>query len=218
MVSASGGQASVTGDNRPLYNLIATNLLSDGYTVHRNALPELLGERLWDQSHEDRRLDFRPAGIGRDAGRALNNEVRRDEISWIDNSTHTGDCWIVWADGLKDYLNKRLFLGLDGFESHYAIYQPGGFYRRHHDAFRGQANRLLSLVIYLNRDWVPADAGQLVLFTGDRGTDKLLIKPEFGTLVVFLSEEIEHEVLVTTKDRHSIAGWFHTARRGYVCS
>lgn len=29
-----------------------------------------------------------------------------------------------------------------------------------------------------------------------------------GTLVVFLSEEFEHEVLPAKRDRYSIAGWF----------
>lgn len=32
--------------------------------------------------------------------------------------------------------------------------------------------------------------------------------PRAGTLVVFLSEDMPHEVLETQRERYSIAGWF----------
>ncbi len=209
MVDCIGTDTQVD-DDPALFELIASNLFSHGYTVHRNALPLILGNSLWDQSHETPAAEFQPASIGRNNSRALDVSVRNDQIAWIDRTTVTGCSWVAWASSLRLFLNRRLFLGLDSFESHHAIYPPGGFYRRHQDAFRGDENRLLSLVIFLNRDWVPADAGQLVLFTGDYATDRLVITPQFGTLVVFLSEEIEHEVLETTRDRHSVAGWFRT--------
>jgi SM-20-related protein len=34
------------------------------------------------------------------------------------------------------------------------------------------------------------------------------IKPRPGCVVLFLSDEVEHEVLPATRDRWSIAGWF----------
>jgi SM-20-related protein len=34
------------------------------------------------------------------------------------------------------------------------------------------------------------------------------VPPKNGTLVLFLSEEFPHEVLVAKKTRYSIAGWF----------
>jgi SM-20-related protein len=34
------------------------------------------------------------------------------------------------------------------------------------------------------------------------------IKPDAGTLVIFLSDEFPHEVMTVFKDRYSIAGWF----------
>ena len=53
-----------------------------------------------------------------------------------------------------------------------------------------------------------ADAGELVLFTGDESDTPIIVTPQFGTTVVFLSVEIPHEVLMTNSDRISIAGWF----------
>lgn len=46
-------------------------------------------------------------------------------------------------------LNRHLLLGLFSFESHFTHYRAGDFYKQHQDAFKGQANRILSLVVYL---------------------------------------------------------------------
>ncbi|WP_205737949.1 2OG-Fe(II) oxygenase [Granulosicoccus antarcticus] len=140
---------------------------------------------------------------------SLQTDIRNDQISWINDSTVAGIAWIAWIAELQSYLNAHLFLGLFSFESHYAHYGPGCFYGRHQDAFHGDANRVLSLIVYLNPEWQAGDAGELVLYTGTSPEERLVIHPQFGTLVMFLSEDIEHEVLVTNKDRRSIAGWFH---------
>ena len=64
--------------------------------------------------------------------------IRRDEICWIDGSTAAGAAWLQWTAELMQLLNRRLFLGLFSFESHYAHYRAGDFYKVHLDAFRGQ--------------------------------------------------------------------------------
>lgn len=171
-------------------------------------MPQLLSDSLLEQAMNTPSDEFRLAGIGRKDSLTLETSIRNDRISWIDGSTAAGIAWLAWMAQLQDYLNAHLFLGLFSFESHYALYKPGCFYKRHQDAFHGEANRILSVIVYLNRDWKACDAGDLVLFTGRSSTDQHIVHPEFGTLVVFLSEEIEHEVLATTKDRRSIAGWF----------
>jgi len=106
------------------------------------------------------------------------------------------------------YINRRLFLGLFSFESHFSHYAAGDFYKRHYDAFKGQANRVLSMVVYLNSDWTQEDGGELVLYTDSRDVEGITVTPSFGTVVVFLSEDFPHEVLTTHRDRYSIAGWF----------
>ncbi|MGB0443129.1 MAG: 2OG-Fe(II) oxygenase, partial [Pseudohongiellaceae bacterium] len=101
-----------------------------------------------------------------------------------------------------------LFLGLFSFESHFSHYQSGDFYRKHLDAFKGEANRVLSLVTYLNRGWEPDQGGELVIYSPEDGTELVKVTPMFATLVLFLSEEFNHEVLSTSRNRYSVAGWF----------
>ena len=134
--------------------------------------------------------------------------IRRDEICWITGESLAGRQWLKWAAELQLYLNRRLFLGLFSFESHFAQYAQGAFYRRHRDAFCGQANRILSVVVYLNKDWQVADGGELVLYAGDGDKFGVKVLPSWGTVVVFLSEEFPHEVLPAKCDRYSIAGWY----------
>ncbi len=192
----------------PLFETMTQNLNAQGYSVHKNALPIALGSSLWKQLNNYPSPVFHGAGIGRGNEFNLNLTVRTDETLWIESNTKAGQAWNAWMASLQAFLNARLFLGLFSFESHFARYQPGGFYQRHQDAFVGDGNRILSVVVYLNRGWVAADAGELVLFTGNRATQAIHVAPEFGTIVAFLSETFPHEVLKTNRDRHSIAGWF----------
>lgn len=194
------------GEIPHLYEAIANDLLHKGYSVNIGALPADLTEALWFQVQQLPGQEFSAAGIGREQDHMLNNFVRSDEICWMTGETDTGARWLNWASELQSYLNRRLFLGLFSFESHYAHYAPGDFYKKHLDAFKGEANRTLSLVVYLNPGWQPDDGGELVLYT-DR-EDSLQVTPGFGTVVVFLSEEFPHEVLPARRDRYSIAGWF----------
>lgn len=190
----------------PLHKVIADGLRQDGYVVCRNALPLAQGVALRQHmEHMDERL-YQRAGIGRQQSHTVTGDVRRDEICWIRGNTSAGREWLEWADRLQQLLNRELLLGLFSFESHFAHYRPGAFYRRHRDAFKGEANRRLSLVVYLNPDWTQEDGGQLVLYPDDGAPVSVL--PEMGTLVVFLSEEFIHEVLPTQRDRYSIAGWY----------
>ena len=134
--------------------------------------------------------------------------VRSQKLSWITQDSQSGACWLKWADDLQIYLNRHLFLGLFSFESHYARYSPGDFYKRHYDAFKGQSSRKLSIVVYLNRDWLANEGGELVLYQTDEDKVGLRVMPHFATVVVFLSEDYPHEVLRAQRNRYSIAGWY----------
>ncbi len=191
-----------------LFEQIANDIYLRGYSVRENALPETLASSLASQVVELAEERFRRAGIGRMEDHARIEVVRRDEICWIDGSTATGAAWQAWAGQLQTYMNRRLFLGLFSFESHYAHYAPGDYYRKHVDAFRGQQNRILTVVSYLNPDWSPGDGGELRIYPEDGDVPLLTVDPVFGTVVVFLSEEFPHEVLPAVKDRYSIAGWY----------
>ena len=158
------------------------------------------------QLMEDDRL--KRAGIGRERDFQVDRDIRRDWIFWLNRQRPVQAGFLVLAERLRLALNRRLFLALFEFEAHVALYPPGAFYRRHFDSFRGAANRMVSLVVYLNRDWADSDGGKLVLYRPESGEEMARIVPRAGTLVLFMSEEIEHEVLPTHRDRASIAGWF----------
>lgn len=191
-----------------LFESIALDLLNKGYSVNPNALPSELSESLLKHLEQMSAEKFIKAGIGREQDHAINNFVRSDKICWITGESAAGKQWLAWVSSLQHYLNQRLLLGLFSFESHFAHYKPGDFYKRHVDAFKGEANRVLSIVAYLNPAWLPEQGGELVLYANELDTEGLKITPGLGTVVIFLSEDFPHQVLSTKRDRYSIAGWF----------
>ena len=97
-------------------------------------------------------------------------------------------------------------------ELHYVRYPVGGYYRRHVDedldANPRALTRAISFICYLNDPgWCAADGGELRSYPpGEPPSDVL---PESGTLVVFDSARVEHEVQPTGKERLALVGWFH---------
>ena len=207
-------QHQITGSSRlppyddSLFERIATGLETQGYVILPAALPPAIADGLVEALSRLDGEQFHPASIGRRQEQGRNQFVRRDQIAWIDDSLALAHPWLDWTGRLKSFLNRRLFLGLFSFESHFALYQPGDFYKKHLDAFRGESNRVLSMVTYLNKGWEPDHGGELVLYPSERAAEAIRITPGFGTLVLFLSEEFPHEVLPAERERYSVAGWF----------
>ncbi|MEJ2043765.1 MAG: 2OG-Fe(II) oxygenase [Reinekea sp.] len=206
LTKTQGGRDTTADDS--LFARIADDLHQQGHSICPAALPAELANQLFDHVHQINDEQFASAGIGRGHDYAQVRFVRTDEICWITDESNTGQQWLDWSGRLQLFLNRRLFLGLFSFESHFAHYQPGDFYKRHYDAFRGEANRVLSVVVYLNPGWQLDDGGELVLYRNDADNEGTKVTPLFGTVVVFLSEEFPHEVLPAMRDRYSIAGWF----------
>ena len=200
-----------------LFESIASDLLQKGFSINHNALPIGLAEILLQQAQSLSPQQLTPASTGRKQQRTLNTFVRSDNICWIEGESSAEAEWLVWAEQLQVFLNRRLFLGLFSFESHFAQYEPGDFYKKHFDAFKADpldkqaqqlTNLVLSIVFYLNPGWLPTDGGELLMYTGDDKQEEVKITPSFNTLVAFLSEEFPHEVLKTQRTRNSIAGWY----------
>ncbi|MDI3324005.1 2OG-Fe(II) oxygenase [Pontibacterium granulatum] len=209
-MSALAHKQFMTGDvgDDTLFAKIAADIRETGYSINPCALPPHLVHSLSSHLAVMDEEKFNAAGIGRDNEHMNNSFVRRDSICWINGDVSAGREWLDWTGRLKTYINRKLILGLFSFESHFAHYSPGAFYKRHVDAFRGEANRVLTMVVYLNRDWTEDDGGELVLYTSDTDQDGIKVTPAMGTVVVFLSEEFPHEVLPSYRDRFSIAGWY----------
>lgn len=155
---------------------------------------------------------FRRAGVGRGAGLAIREDVRRDHVMWIEPGLATAAqaAWLNRLEELRLALNQGLFLGLFDYEGHFAVYPPGAFYRAHLDRHRQTEDRIVTVILYLNEDWQPGDGGELRLWTtpGEKDGPFELIEPRFGTVVAFLAGEHWHEVLPARRERLSVTGWF----------
>jgi SM-20-related protein len=150
---------------------------------------------------------FKRAGIS--TSKLVSNDVRRDEILWLDpeRATTTQMELLHRMELLRLTLNRKLYLGLRTFEGHYASYPPGGFYKRHLDRFAEKNDRMVSVSLYLNTSWLEKDGGKLYLYA-KQGPIEVL--PIGGTLACFLSGEVEHEVTESHAERLSFTGWFKT--------
>ena len=191
-----------------LFEAIVNDLSTSGYSIQPDALPVELADTLRQSVMGMDNEVFKSAGVGRDGLHQINQQVRRDTIHWIDEQSAAGRDWLTWMGQLQGVINRQLFLGLDFYESHFSQYGIGSFYKRHLDAFVGQGNRILSTVTYLNPNWPSEAGGELVLYRNEDDESGIKVAPEFATMVVFLSEEFQHEVLPTNQTRYSIAGWF----------
>jgi len=191
-------------------------LVEDDYAIVKGLVPDELTLRLAHEArdfHENAMMER--AGVGRADDFQLASSLRRDKTLWFDRASTAQSDYLDLMESVRLTMNRELFLGLFSYEAHYAAYERGGFYKRHLDAFRGVRNRVLSTVFYLNDDWQPGDGGELAIYNSDRinASTVMSVLPEFGTMVIFLSEEIPHEVMPTQRTRYSIAGWFRVNDR-----
>lgn len=187
---------------------ICVALVNQGYCVVDAVLPEALVLALQEEAQGLSHAELLPAGIGREQQYQHNRRVRGDRIRWLERQSTAASCYQDFAEALREGINRRLFLGLFDYESHYASYEPGAFYARHLDAFAGSRNRVLSTVLYLNEDWGAGDGGELVLYDDRDGTELVRMLPVLNRMVLFLSERFPHEVLSARRFRFSIAGWY----------
>ncbi|MFN3714368.1 MAG: 2OG-Fe(II) oxygenase [Alcanivoracaceae bacterium] len=189
---------------------IVEGLITQGFAVEPGYLSGTVVTALRREvRRRDQRGEFAEAAIGRGAVHHQNDLIRRDRTLWLDGGTLAQMRLLEEFESLRVEINRHLFLGLFDLEAHFALYPPGGFYRRHLDAFRGDNPRLVSVVLYLNPRWRQEHGGCLRLWAEpDAVTPLMDVAPRAGTLVCFLSERIPHEVLAAHADRISIAGWF----------
>jgi SM-20-related protein len=199
---------SILPDTDPAIDRIALALAATGRIVLDGCLPPALGAALRERASAiEAEGELKLAGIGRGQAHSLNAAMRSDAIRWLSPDDPAEAAYLNWMEQLRLGLNQRLYLGLFDYEAHFAVYEPGAYYRKHLDAFQGAGNRVLTTVYYLNPQWTPEDAGELLIYDSD---DRLLetVKPEFGKLAIFLSATHPHEVAATRRKRYSIAGWF----------
>ena len=188
---------------------IVAGLAGPGFAVVPGFLREPEIASLRDRALAlDRDGELTAAGVGRGAARGERPQIRGDRTHWLDDHAPAPAevALLVRFEALRRVVNEALFLGLVEIEAHYALYPPGAAYARHRDRFRDDDARVLSCVLYLNHGWAAADGGALRLYLADDAA--LDVAPEGGTLVCFLADRFDHEVLPARRPRLSIAGWF----------
>jgi len=152
--------------------------------------------------------NWKKAKIGRNEQVMRESSIRSDKIQWLHRDL--GQPVSLFLDKMEQIrlaANQAFFLGLFEYEAHFAKYEKGDFYQKHLDCFKGNENRRLTTVFYMNDEWAPEDGGELVVYDLD-DQEIAKIPPKAGRLFVFLSEQFPHEVLPTNSERFSIAGWF----------
>jgi SM-20-related protein len=186
---------------------LADLLAGTGYGVVPGFLePGQVRALVEEMSRRDAGGEFRPAAVGAGDGRAVRPAIRGDRIGWLTMAAGDAERQLLARfEALRVALNRDLMLGLADLECHYAIYESGARYARHLDRSPKGAERVVSVVLYLNEDWVPGDGGELLIATPE---GDLRVEPRAGTLVAFLSQRFEHEVLPALRTRRSLTGWF----------
>lgn len=188
-----------------LYEEIADSLVKDGYVIINNTFNPSLITSLTKFAQDEK--NYKIAGISNTKNLTVDNSKRRDRTLWLDEDSGVQSEYLVFCNGLREYLNRSLYLGLTFYESHFAIYDKGDFYEKHLDSFRGEKNRVVTTVFYLNKDWDKENGGELLIYDENDTLIETVI-PNENTLVVFLSDKFPHQVLPAKFKRHSIAGWF----------
>jgi len=193
------------------FELLIEGIVAKGYAVCDDFLEPSEVKNLLNtfvQRYESGK--FKDASIGKQSEAHKSALVRGDQILWLEtNSVDVAERMLLNKNqAFVDYLNQTCYLGIVGTEIHFAKYNVGKFYRRHRDTFQAQKGRILSVIYYLNPNWIPENGGNLIIYTSENGIEKgIVIEPLAGRLVCFESEKLEHEVSVAFAERFSITGW-----------
>jgi len=200
----------VQTDSPPRCIELHADLKQHGIAVRDRFLTPLQVHALVECAEARReRGDFVPARIGAERKLERREEIRGDSICWLTEPPLAAERKLFdILEELRLELNREALLGLFELEMHYARYPPGAGYARHVDQPRGQDQRRVSLVLYLNEHWEASDGGELRIFADDGHYRD--IEPAAGRLVAFLTQGREHAVMRTRRERLSLSGWYRS--------
>jgi len=190
-----------------IFNTLIDSFIDQKIGIADNFLSESLALRLKENLNAlyAGKL-LKTAGTGNKEFAVQNTLVRSDKIYWLDrkHNNEYENAFFDLMDSFVIHLNSTCYTGITGYEFHYTLYEAGSFYKKHFDQFRSNDSRQYSMIMYLNANWQEADGGELCIHHLGQ-TQK--IAPTNGKIVFFKSNELEHEVLLTSKKRISITGW-----------
>ncbi|WP_107040246.1 2OG-Fe(II) oxygenase [Brumimicrobium mesophilum] len=182
-------------------------LAQQDYVVIDNFLsPEdlVLAHKFFEQKQEEG--VFTKAAIGASGTEKVIREIRGDYTYWLEKNRDLELKFVFESlDEVKSMFNRLLFLSLADYEFHLAHYPEGSFYKKHLDQFEGRKNRMISVIIYLNKGWKAGDGGELRVHP--EGKAPIDIAPLENRCAMFRSDTLFHEVLTSNTSRKSITGW-----------
>lgn len=186
------------------------NLGKFGYSVCLNMLPpNIITMLIQELEKRETAGDIKTALVGRGKGKKIDESQRDVLSSWMNRDTEGEKYFLDFAEKIRLSINQNLLLGLFEFESQFLHYPVGGFYKRHIDALKGKRSRIVSMVAYLNQDWITEDGGKLAIWENEDSLNPVIeVLPSAGTVVLMLSEQIPHEARSALRERRAIAGWF----------
>lgn len=195
---------------RSIFESTIASYLDNHVGISENFLSASLASHLRDnllRLYESSKLE--KARIGNNTKLQSNEAIRKDLIYWLDrrhNDEHENTFFDLMDEFIK-YLNQTCYTRITNCEFHYALYEPGSYYKRHFDQFQEGGKRAYSMIMYLNENWQEGDGGELTIYKNE---ETITITPIHGKSVFFKSDQLEHEVLMSHKPRMSITGWLRT--------
>jgi len=154
------------------------------------------------------------AKIGGLDNKVTDHKVRGDYIYWLEEHDKTVDQIKVSEEisAIGAGIRQNLFMRFERLESHFALYPAGSQYAKHLDKTKSQNTRYMTFILFLNDQWESGHGGELRIYKeSDSKIVEFNIEPKMGRLVLFLSNHIYHEVLLTHQPRYSLTGWFNQA-------
>ena len=90
-----------------IYEHITDTLVNNGYVVVEDALNAAFAPKLLVEAKEEQ--NYKVAGVS--TASAIDTNRRRDKIHWIDAESEATQEYLGFANGLREYLNRSLYLG-----------------------------------------------------------------------------------------------------------
>ena len=197
--------------------LIAVNrrFVEDGFSVVRNLFSIEDARKARDEIGALYKIPgkFTPGKLRK---KALNttrslDDIRGDSVMWVD----MGNDEARWISQVAKQLNKLALsmYNMRGIEMTrvskskimVSCYNGGGTaYKRHIDSSM-EGNLKLTFIFYFNESFTEKDGGCLRIHKDSGHVD---IPPELGTLVIFRSDKLVHEVLPTYSQRFALTIWY----------
>ncbi len=188
-------------------NEINCTLESQNWFFMENFIENNICQEIFN-SYSNKKDHFKYAGIGNKNSDKENITIRSGSISWINNWDESIELKLLNSilEQVMVSISNHFYLSLKHFESQLAFYKEGDFYKAHLDQFTQKNHRQVSCCLYLN-DCL--DGGEFVIYKdASLQIIEKIINPKKGSLVIFFSGKIWHEVKLVKYPRLSVSTWF----------